>query len=222
MSHLLMKLIETRYGAEAQVNGVPLAAMLEQLQEERRQEAEARQADTPRRGTAEGRKKNPEGSKGQRREPSNVPVLKLPDNLEGFQRLLARALNLDGGSEAEAGVAQRLAESIWERLHWWKRRTDAEGQRLERLLQAGAAAPLDSEDHPRQRTYYINTVLNLDDLFVIRLNHLTAQVRDDLRWWIGQRPMIRARRVSTPSAKPPAGATSDRPIAGSTHPSAVA
>jgi len=224
IAHLLMKLIETRYGAEAQVNGVPLATVLEQLQEERRQQAEARAADSPpaeRAGAAVGGKKSAEGSEGQRKEPSNVSIPELPKSSEGFQRLLARALDLEGGSEAEASAARRLAESIWERLHWWKRRTETEGQRLEQLFQVGTAAPLDSEDDPRHRTYYINTVLNLDDDFLRRMSHLTAQVRDDLRWWIGQRPMIRARRESTPRAKPPVGTTSDQPIAGSADPSAA-
>ncbi len=224
IAHLLMKLIETRYGAEAQVNGVPVATILEQLQEERRQQAAARAADRPpagRAGAAEGGKKSSEGSQGQRKEPSHVSVPELPRSLEEFQRLLARALDLEGGSEAEAGVSRRLAESIWERLHCWKRRAETEGQRLERLFQVGAAAPLDSEDDPRLRTYYINMILNLDDDFLRRMSHLTAQVRDDLRWWIGQRPMIRARRESAPRAKPPVGTPSDQPIAGSADPSAA-
>ncbi|MGO9269323.1 MAG: hypothetical protein ACLQOO_03525, partial [Terriglobia bacterium] len=42
------------------------------------------------------------------------------------------------------------------------------------------------EDDPRHRTYCINTVLNLDDAFICRLDHLNVNVRDALRSWIGQ------------------------------------
>jgi len=225
IAHLLMKLIETRYGAEAQANGFPLATALEQLQEEARQRAAPRAAGRPPAAAGEGKaqdgKGNRKGSVRHRTEPSNVSTLELPKSLEEFRGLLARALDLEGQSEEEVSVARRLAEAIWERLQWWNRRAESEGQRLERLLQEVAKAPLDSEDDPRHRTYYINTVLNLDDNFLRRLIDLTAQVRDDLRWWIGQRPIIQARRQSKPPAKPPVSIISDPPISGSADPSAA-
>ncbi|MGO9269663.1 MAG: hypothetical protein ACLQOO_05315, partial [Terriglobia bacterium] len=247
IAHLLMKMIETRYGAEAQVNGFPLATALEQLKEEARQRAAERAADRPpadpagnpaaSRGTVavpndgapagaqEGEAqagKNDSGSPGGlHKEPSSVSILQLPKNLEGFRALVARALDLEGEGEAEQSVVRTLAESIWERLHWWDRRAETEAQRLERLLHEVAAYPLGGEDDPRHRTYCINTVLNLDDAFICRLDHLNANVRDALRSWIGQRPLILVRRRSTPPAKPPVNAALDEPVSGSAHPSAA-
>ncbi|MGO9270574.1 MAG: hypothetical protein ACLQOO_10030, partial [Terriglobia bacterium] len=78
------------------------------------------------------------------------------------------------------------------------------------------------EDDPRHRTYCINTVLNLDDAFICRLDHLNVNVRDALRSWIGQRPLILVRRRSTPPAKPPVNVTSGQPTSGSADPSAAA
>ena len=216
IAHLLMKMIETRYGAEAQVNGFPLATALEQLQEEARQRAAERAADPPPAGNraAEGEApagKNHSGSsERQRREPTRIAIPPLPKTRDEFRALLARALDLEGEGEVERGVVQTLAESLWERLHWWDRRAETEAQRLERLLQECAAYPFGGEHTPRHRTYCINTVLNLDDAFIHRLGHLNADVRDALRNWIGQRPLILARRWSAPPAKPAVSPASEQ------------
>ncbi|MGO9272096.1 MAG: hypothetical protein ACLQOO_17845 [Terriglobia bacterium] len=233
IAHLLMKMIETRYGAEAQVNGFPLATALEQLQEEARQRAAERAADRPAaaqagnpaaEAQAQAGRNNSQGSDRPSTEPSNVSLPQLPKTREEFRALVARALDLEGENEVEQSVVRTLADSIWERLHWWDRRAETEAQRLERLLHECAAYPLGGEDDPRHRTYCINTVLNLDDAFICRLDHLNANVRDALRCWIGQRPLILVRRQSTPPAKSPVSATSEQPTratSGSADPSAA-
>src|SRR5208282_5662166 len=124
IAHLLMKMIETRYGAEAQVNGFPLATALEQLKEEARQRAAERAADRPpaarvgnpaAEGEAQTGKNNSKVSDRPLTEPSNVPIPQLPKTLEEFRALVARALDLEGEGEVEQSVARTLAESIWER-----------------------------------------------------------------------------------------------------------
>ena len=117
IAHLLMKMIETRYGAEAQVNGFPLATALEQLKEEARQRAAERAADRPpaaqagnpaTEAQAQARKNNSKGSDRQRTEPSYVSTPRLPKTLEEFRALVARALDLEGEGEAEQSVVADL------------------------------------------------------------------------------------------------------------------
>jgi len=245
IEELLLKMIETRYGAEAQVEGFPLAMVLEQMREARRQraargggESRAGQAaagetasanqDGPA-GTAEAAGEagtvNSGGSAGQGKEPSNISIPALPKTLDEFRGLVARALDLEG--EEAASVAGKLAEAIWERLGWWKRREQAEAQQVEQLFQEEAAAAPDSYEELRNRTYHINGILSLDDDFLFRMDEATGKVEEALKGWLLERPEIRFRRErSTLAAKPPVGrrvgATPDEPMSVSADPSAAA
>ncbi|HME00836.1 MAG TPA: hypothetical protein VKM93_26335 [Terriglobia bacterium] len=244
IAHLLSKMIETRYGAEAQVDGFPLATAMEQLRETRRQRAAARRADREARGQqpsagessaapaegnaagaaegeGEGGKADPEGSGGQPDKPSRTSIPVLPKTLKEFRGLVARALDLE--SEDAASIVDRLAQAIWERLQWWKWREDTEAQGLERLFQEGAAVAPGSNEDLLNRTFDINFVLKLDDDFLHRMDQVTEKVAEALRWWLTQRPLIGFRpRTAGPAAKPPIRATPDEPTGDFGDPSEAA
>jgi hypothetical protein len=249
IARLLSKMIETRYGAEAQAGGFPLETALEQLRQERRQRAAerrarraARQAHTQE--TQEVGKRHPvtpggaaEGSPadgeredagifaGPLREPSKVSVPDLPETWEEFQGLVARALHLEDAPE----VAGALAENLWNRLHLWKEREQTEAQELEQLFQKGTANPPDSYPDPyrelRDRAYTIPLILKLDRDFLRWMDQLTARVKKCLDWWVSSIPSIERRKASPPAifpAKPPVSAPSNQAVSGLADPSAAA
>jgi len=225
IEHLLLKMIETRYGAEAPFGGAPVATIVEQLMEERRQRAamrrEAREAKAGREGQpamsgenvpapAEGNAaRTPEAELeigkgnpgGQPAKPKQASTLKLPATLEKFQGLLARALDLE--SEDGAILAGMLARLLWERLQWWKWREQKEAQQLDQLFQEGAATSPDlPEDLGRRRTY-LNICLLMDDFFVARMDDITKNLDDDTEWWLKRRAQIVQARQKSPAAAPP-------------------
>jgi hypothetical protein len=249
IADLLLQMIATRYGTEVEVDGVPLATLVELIEEKRRQRAAAREARDARQaqaaqdrraaasegtapapaegepaadGAADGRQNHFKASGGQSEEPSQVTVLALPKTVEEFQGLLARALDLEG--EDAAAVVAKLAQAIWIRLQWWKLREHTETQQLERLFQETAATPPGSMDDFLKRTFDINFVLKLNDAFLHRMDGATEIVAEALRWWLNQRPVIasRRRKAGRPPSKPPVNATSGGPTSGSVDPSDVA
>jgi hypothetical protein len=233
IGHLLLKMIETRYGPEAQEGGVAFVTELERLREERRQRAAARRGEraaesgasestsaeggpagaTPEARAAEGKggADQPGGSGGQAATPSNVATPKLPKTVEEFQAVLARALDLEG--ENAATVVQVLAEALWVRLHWWKWREEQERRQLEGLFQEKGAAPPESAEELHRRRCSINFILDLDEDFLRRLDETTEKAASALRWWLTERPLIgfRSRQPASPPAKAPVRASSDQP-----------
>jgi hypothetical protein len=232
IAHLLLKMIETRYGEEAQIGGVPFATIEEQLQEERRQRNAAPAGEgpaaasagnepaspkigsagaTPGEGATEGKggENNPGGSAGQSQEPSNVATPKLPKTLEEFQVVVARALDLEG--ENTATLVQMLAEALWVRLQWWKWRQEREGRQLEELFQEKGSAPPDSAEELHRRQCSIDLILDLSE-DLRRLDEASERAASALRWWLQQRPLIRfqSRRPETPAAKPPVRGAPDQ------------
>jgi hypothetical protein len=243
---LLRCLDGTRVVAEAQVRGVPLAAVVEVVEEQWRQREEARAARVAEAASAEN---NPSGaataeeeadgakasseepgeSGGQAKEPSNVPIPELPQTLKEFQALLGRALDMEGESHQYA--LAMLGAPLWERLHWWERQGHTERARLERLFEQEEATPPGSFKDLLNRMFDINLLLSLDDHFVVRMNMPIAGMEKDLEWLLKRRIQIveaRGRKPAPPvqpPGKPPVGTTSDQPTqasSGSADPSAVA
>jgi hypothetical protein len=234
IAHLLLKMIETRYGEEAQEGGVAFVTELERLREERRQRnsdpASARPAAasggseptspqgpksgaagaTSEEGATEGKGGggNAGGFNGQSQEPSSVATPKLPKTLEEFQVLVARALHLEG--ENTEGLVQMVAEALWVRLHWWKWRQEREARQLEELFQEKRSAPPDSAEELHRRRCSINFILDLNE-DLRRLDEASERAASALRWWLQQRPLIRfrSRWPEPPPVKPPARATPD-------------
>jgi len=252
IARLLSKMIETRYGAEAQVGGFALETVLEQLRQERRQRGAERRArraarqaqraqeiqedregspvtpgDTGEGGPAspaEGRKERAGDHRGQVMEPSIVSVPKLPDTFEEFQGLVARALDL----EATPTSVGPLAARIWERIHLWEVRAEMEAEELEEIFREAAANPPgaypDFSRELRDRAYKVPLALKLDDDFLGRMDQLTARVEESLLLWLCKRPSIPQRELpcSQPPAQPPVKATSDQPVRGLADLSAIA
>ncbi|HME00184.1 MAG TPA: hypothetical protein VKM93_22990 [Terriglobia bacterium] len=238
IAELLRKMLEARYGAEA-MDGFSLATALEELREARRERAEAEREERETRGEpaaagggaesavgaaqeeGEGGKGDAGNLEGETSEPSRVVIPPLPKTLEEFQGLVGRALDLEG--EEGAGVVGKVSQAIWERLRWWKRREQTEGQGLERLFQEAAASAPGSEEDLLDRIFDINFILKLDGDFVRQMDEVTEKVAGALRWWITQRSEIRFQRPeSAPPAKSPVSATTDQATSGSADPSAVA
>ncbi len=175
-------------------------------------------------GQAEGRNGNPEESGGQSKEPGRVPTLKLPETVEEFQGLLARALDLEG--EDAKNLRVMLAGTLWERLQWWKWREHEETRHLEQLFQEGAANPPNSYKELHNRKGCIKIFLRLDDSFVARMDDLIKKLDNDVKWWLDRRAqIIQSRQNSPPAAppgKPPVSATPEQAIGGSADTSAAA
>jgi hypothetical protein len=240
ISRLLLKMMAARYGAEAQVGGVPLATVVEVVEEQwwRREEARAARAaaaenNPPGAATAEeeaeGKKESCRKSREQAKEPSKVVILELPQTLEEFQVLLGRALDMEG--ESHQYVLAMLVAPLWERLHWWERQGHTERARLERLFQQGEATLPGSFEDLLNRMFDINILLSLDDHFIVRMQLPLAGMGKDLEWWLNRRiQIVEARRRKPappvqPPGKPPVGTTPDQPTqasSGSADPSAVA
>jgi hypothetical protein len=249
IAQLLLKMLTTRYGAAAQVDGLPLADAVVEL-EARRQQREAKratratQAQVPPGGsegggaaaagdpagaaTAPGEAEGGKGqgeSPGRAKEPGKASTPPLPKTEEEFQALLGRALDLEGDAETQHLLSMLMAP-LWERLHWWTRREEEETGQLEQLFQEGApaAGPPGSFDDLLNRMFDINIVLGMADTFVGWMNLPTDRIGGNLGWWLGQRArMIESRRQKSPiPGKPPAHAASDPPTRGSADPTAAA
>jgi len=248
IAELLVKMLVARYGAEAQVNGFPLADAVEQEEEEQRQRAAARlaaresRAAQERQATAssETAAAPPEGELAQAvegeadagqgpgeferqgAEPINVSVPELPQTVEEFERLLGRALDLEG--ESHHVLLTMLVSPLWERLHWWQGREQKETQTLDQLFQEGGATPPGSFENLLNRMFDINIFLELPRTFVGRMNLPTAGLEENLEWFLERRARIiesRGRESPVP-ARPPVRATSNEPAGGSEDTSAVA
>jgi hypothetical protein len=240
IADLLLKMLAARYGAEAQVDGVPLAEVLEHAEEQRRQRAargEARGAgaagkgspaasgETPAggaEGDREGGNGQPEASGGQDNKPSCVYVPPLPKTAEEFLGLLARALDLEGEGETKHLLVMLVAP-LWDRLHWWEAREKEERQRLEELFQEGAATPPGSFDDLLNRMFDLNFFLGVEGTFVGRMNLPTDGIENYLEQWLEWRVRIierRGRKMAVP-AKRPVSTAPDQSMSGSADPSAA-
>jgi len=177
IARLLSKMIETRYGAEAQAGCFPLETALEQLRQERRQRAAAVRARRAAR-QAQGAKGAPEDREVRKGDPVTSgdtvgagvgPALVAEggdENVGGWgeQRKEPTRVSIPELPETweefqslvtralhledEPEVAGALAEHLWNRLHLWKEREGREAQGLERLFEEGAANPPDSYPDP--------------------------------------------------------------------------
>lgn len=202
IANLLLKMIESRYGAAAQLGGVPYAHWLEQLRAEWRARAAERStrrppspasktegATEPGKDAATG---NSEGSQGQHIEPRQVNTLALPETEEEWRRVLARALALEG--EAGAEVLEKVAHALWLRLEVWKRREEKERGELEELFREAATHPAQSYADLQRRRCLLNFALELDEPFFCRMDEAMKAAAEALHGWLEQRPMIRWRR----------------------------
>jgi len=249
---LLAKMIETRYGPEAQVGGFPFVTYFEQVQKEQRQQdaerrarREARKAQersgsgvrgsgfgekTPPTSNAEfsnsSSSANPESQNPNPAspEPSTISVPPLPQTLEEFQALVTRALRL----ENQPNLALALARAIWVRLAVWERQKEQENKGLEQLFQEGAAGELGAAADPfeeiRNRASAIPRVLDLDDKFLRRLKELTAEVKTGLEWWTRNVWLAEEEMARSPETPPrkPPVEVSSEEMTESAEPPAVA
>ena len=227
IAELLLKMLATRYGAAAQVDGFPLGTVVEELEAQRQQREAARAAREASRaqasretaaaaegdpagaatapGEGEGAKDSagePGESGRQVKEPSKVSIAELPKTEEEFQALLRRALDLEGEGEVQH-LLSMLMGPLWDRLHWWTRREEEETQQLEQLFQEAASAvgPPGGFDDLLNRMFDINLILGMADTFVGRMNIPTKRIAGDLEWWLEQRTRnieLRGRKLKMP------------------------
>jgi len=225
ISELLLKMVAARYGAEAQVDGIPLATAVEEQQRQREEAREARQArlawaeasgetagsgfgawDS---GFAEADRPQSSSSPPIPNRESRTPP--LPETLEEFQGLVARALDVEG--EKHKYVVELLVHPLWERLQWWKFREQEETEQLQGHLQAGGATPPGSFEDVLNRMFDINILLSMPKAFVSRMNIPISGLKKNLEWWLSRRAQIMEGRLSSSSAappgKPPVSATPD-------------
>ncbi|MGO9274945.1 MAG: hypothetical protein ACLQOO_32735 [Terriglobia bacterium] len=247
IAELLIQMMEMRYGAEAQAAGHPMATMVKDYyaglqvaaaqREVRAAQRASRKAAEPAESVEPGEPVNaaaegaaeggggdfetPRELEGQDNEPINVSLGKLPETLEEFRALLGRALDLDG--EQHQVMLTVLVAGLWERLHWWEGREQAETEALERLLQEGEVAPGLYEDLIN-RMVDLKLCLAIEDDFVKLMNLPAEGIQQNLEWFLERRARIVESRgwESPPTAKPPVSGTSDQPNAGSANRPAVA
>jgi len=179
IARLLSKMIETRYGAEAQAGGFPLETALEQLRQERRQRAAGRRAHRAAR-QAQGAHKAQEAQEDRKGHPAapgdtaegspadggpaddgredagifagpcrEPSKVAIPDLPETREEFQSLVKRALHLDDASE-VAGALAENLWNRLHLWKERGQTETEELEQLFEKGAANPADSYPDPYQ------------------------------------------------------------------------
>jgi len=237
IAELLIQMMEMRYGAEAQVAGSPLAAMVKDYydglqiiaarlaaREPRRASGETAEPPTEAeaaQGEADGGKdgfESPGKPEELSTEPINIAIPKLPETLEEFRELLGRALDLEG--ERHQALLTLLVAGLWERLHWWEGREQMETAGLERLFQD---LPGSYEDLIN-RMFDLNHCLAMDDYFVLRMDLPTEGIEKNQEWFLDWRSrIVESRGQESPvPGKPPSTVTSDQPIHGSADPSAAA
>ncbi|HMD95965.1 MAG TPA: hypothetical protein VKM93_01355, partial [Terriglobia bacterium] len=170
IAELLLKMLATRYGAAAQVDGFPLGTVVEELEAQRQQRAAQRAASHTREaragegvppggsGTAEapaegdpaGAAAAPaEGGKDSSEQPGESggqaqgPGKVSIAELPKTEEEFHALLRRALDLEGEGEVQHLLSMlmgPLWDRLHWWTRREEEETQQLEQLFQEAASA----------------------------------------------------------------------------------
>jgi hypothetical protein len=127
---------------------------------------------------------------------------------------VARALNL----EDRPDLARPLADSVWERLHFWRRHGEEETREVGLFFARAAAHPPESYHDLKERALDLASFLDLYPALLEEMNDLDANMRRALDRWT---KFMEAKQRDWEAATPPAKAPGKAPEPGSGSASAV-